>query len=271
ECLQIEVPEPEQSSDSIENDLHINAQHDIAEPLLKRNRPLSTEEREMMEIAQHHAARVRERSRTERYRRKTLVAKASDTPLTAGILPCSTTKLTMPMEPKLRTAARAAESGPTPRSETPTEAVDQTDGLAVAVNLLSCLSARKFSSHLRESSRTRWTGRPTVRKSAGPDESTAPQSSTAGSSQNISQSTENSVASASKHEHKNADDEGCREAESLAAEAERFGSRLRESSRTIWTGRPTVSIQRPTYSLLGDCCEQVPSSPRLSRPKPTAW
>ncbi|KAF4670871.1 hypothetical protein FOZ61_007882 [Perkinsus olseni] len=281
ECLQIEVPEPEQSSDSIADDFHTNAHHDITEPSLKRNRPLSTEEREMMEIAQHHAARVRERSRTERYRRKTLVAKASDTPITAGILPCSTTKLTMPMEPKLRTAARAAESGPTPRSETPTEAVDQTDGLAVA--------ARKFSSHLRESSRTRWTGRPTVRKSAGPDESPAPQvpvspklahmrsqsrpagtSSTAGSSLNISQSTENSVASASKHEHKVGQahvmitkrrdgphqhvDEGCREAESLAAEAERFGSRLRESSRTRWTGRPTV-----------------PLSPRLSRPKPTAW
>ncbi|KAF4716569.1 hypothetical protein FOZ62_027183 [Perkinsus olseni] len=170
ECLQIEVPEPEQSSDSIADDFHTNAHHDITEPSLKRNRPLSTEEREMMEIAQHHAARVRERSRTERYRRKTLVAK----------------------------------------------------------------------------------------------------SSTASSSHNMSQSTENSVASASKHEHKvgqahvmiakrcdgphqNAD-EGPREAESLAAEAERFGSRLRESSRTRWTGRPTV-----------------PSSPRLSRPKPTAW
>ncbi|KAF4726003.1 hypothetical protein FOZ63_030644, partial [Perkinsus olseni] len=267
ECLQIEVPEPEQSSDSIADDFHTNAHHDITEPSLKRNRPLSTEEREMMEIAQHHAARVRERSRTERYRRKTLVAKASDTPITAGILPCSTTKLTMPMDPKLRTAARAAGSGPTPRSETPTDAVDQTDGLAVA--------AQKFSSHLRESSRTRWTGRPTVpispklahmRSRSRP----AGTSSTASSSHNMSQSTENSVASASKHEHKvgqahvmiakrcdgphqNAD-EGPREAESLAAEAERFGSRLRESSRTRWTGRPTV-----------------PSSPRLSRPKPTAW
>lgn len=31
----------------------------------------------MMEIAQYHAARVRERSRTERFRRKTLVAKVA--------------------------------------------------------------------------------------------------------------------------------------------------------------------------------------------------
>ncbi|EER08997.1 hypothetical protein Pmar_PMAR009989 [Perkinsus marinus ATCC 50983] len=131
------------------------AKEDVVAGLRKRKTPpLQTEEREMMEIAQHRAARVRERSRTERYRRKTLVAKAADTPITAGILPCSTTKLTMPREPKLHTTARAAGSGQTPRMETPTDGADQVDGLAVA--------AERFSSRLREASNPRWTGKPTV-------------------------------------------------------------------------------------------------------------
>ncbi|KAF4647016.1 hypothetical protein FOL47_005224, partial [Perkinsus chesapeaki] len=92
ECLQIEVPEPDDSTASVE--VTDRASRIVAEPSQKRQRSrrlLSTEELEMLEIAHHHATRVRERSRTERYRRRTIVAKASETPLTAGIPPCSIT------------------------------------------------------------------------------------------------------------------------------------------------------------------------------------
>ncbi|EER10366.1 hypothetical protein Pmar_PMAR007774 [Perkinsus marinus ATCC 50983] len=209
----------------------------------------------MMEIAQYHAARVRERSRTERFRRKTLVAKAADTPLTAGILPCSTMKLTVPLEPKLHTAARALGTGYAPRSETPKDVVDQADGLAVA--------AERFSSRLREASNPRWSGKPTVpispklahmRSRSRPMGTVSRTRQTAapaaGSLHNSSRGAETSAASTDGRDHEG--DNGPRPVESLAVETVSFSSRLRESSGTRWTGRPTI-----------------PSSPRFSRAK--AW